>query len=162
MEVVGVVSLAIELTGKLQKLCRFVEAAKATPDTTKSILTRIRGISLVLEKIQEDANEDTDLVLEETLRACHSNIEKIERLTSSWIEGFAVGNGVLRALHEAKAARQFHKVEKLEELLDRTELTLIIAQNSQARCVCHTRLADHTNLTGAARLLTIKLSRSKT
>lgn len=131
--VVGVASLAIELTEKLCQLRDFVESAKAAPDTTASLLIRIRDLSHVLQEVHDDADGASNQGLIRALATCQENIQQIEHLTQSWIKGFDARNGVIRAWHKTKAAKQASKVKELEDLLDSTKLTLLIAQNNRAR-----------------------------
>ena len=130
---VGVVSLAIELVEKIDQLYELIESAKAAPSSTASLLNRLQDISLALQEIQDDRTLDSSPSIGRALATCSNNIQQIRDLVRPWIQGFSANNTVARAWHKTRAARQASKVKDLENLLDSTKLTLIIAQNSAAR-----------------------------
>ncbi|KAH7403865.1 hypothetical protein BKA64DRAFT_722511 [Cadophora sp. MPI-SDFR-AT-0126] len=168
----AVVSLAIELGGKIKKLCNFWSSIKEAPKEIRSISRDLNIISDVLDDIRQDTDSARPQLraLSASLAAleqCSDSLETLQEYVDELAPGLVHGKRRVRKWAAFQAAWKEEKLTRFQAVLRDMKLTLILArQNSTNRTTLAYQDSSQQNLTfiaqGMGLLLEEQASRTVT
>ena len=132
----AVVSLTIELGGKIKKLCNFWSSIREAPKEIRSISRDLNIVSDVLDDIRQDADSARPHLraLSASLAAleqCSDSLETLQEYIDELAPGLVDGKRKIRKWAAFKAAWKEEKLTRFQAVLRDMKLTLILAgQNS--------------------------------
>lgn len=126
--VIGIVSLAIQLTESIIELSDFLGSIQEAPDDVQTILTDLRILSMVLDDIKlhhtsYESNEVTAIALE----SLRQKITAFISLVTRYEPGCKSNSRRLRKWSAVKAAFKSNKFDKFRRSLSETKSTVQIA-----------------------------------
>jgi len=133
--VTAVVSLAIELGGKIKKLCEFWDSVQDAPREIRNIAQDLNIISQVLDSIGQDADtvrpHTSDLSASlAALEQCGDGVESLQEILRGIEPGFASTSKRVKKWTAFKTAWKGDKLRIFRDELRDMKITLVLARQN--------------------------------
>ena len=126
--VIGIVSLAIQLTDSIAKLSDFLGSIQEAPDNVKVILTDLELLSIILTDIQLHENKYTlNPSVKIVLASLEHKVAAFTALVKQHEPSSKSSSRRIRKWTSVKAAFQDKKFKNFQQSLNDTKTTLILA-----------------------------------
>ncbi|KAH8691416.1 putative kinesin light chain [Talaromyces proteolyticus] len=156
--VIAVVSLAIQIASGLNTLKSFWGSMKSAHSDVKSIIEDIQLLLDIIELIRSNSEKyGSDGTTESALRSCQDRIEVLNKLAQDIELGCRSTNKRKRLWTPFKAALKLKDIQKFQDTLHDTKLTLVLARQTSSFAITqHSLNAIQTGVQGLGLKRTVK------